>query len=32
VQRRTGSRDGDTGGEAGLAALLRMLEREEAAD
>jgi len=31
VQRRT-SPDGETGGEAGLAALLRMLEREEAAD
>lgn len=30
VQRRTSS-DGETGGEAGLAALLRMLEREEAA-
>ena len=31
VQRRTGSLTGDTGGEAGFAALLRMLEREEAA-
>lgn len=30
VQRRT-SPDGETGGEAGFAALLRMLEREEAA-
>ena len=29
VQRRT-SPDGETGGEAGLAALLRMLEREQA--
>jgi AcrR family transcriptional regulator len=32
VQRRTGASDGRTGGEAGFAALLRMLEREEAAD
>ena len=31
VQRRTGGSDGAGGGEAGLAALLRMLEREEAA-
>ncbi|GAA1964337.1 TetR/AcrR family transcriptional regulator [Catenulispora subtropica] len=31
VQRRTGSSEGDVGGEAGFAALLRMLEREEAA-
>ena len=31
VQRRT-SADGSTGGEAGFAALLRMLEREEAAE
>lgn len=30
VQRRTGSPDGQSGGEAGFAALLRMLEREEA--
>ena len=32
VQRRTGGTDGGSGGEAGFAALLRMLEREEAAD
>ncbi|NUR61362.1 MAG: TetR/AcrR family transcriptional regulator [Catenulispora sp.] len=31
VQRRTGGAAGDVGGEAGLRALLRMLEREEAA-
>jgi AcrR family transcriptional regulator len=31
VQRRTGSPDGESGGEAGFAALLRMLEREESA-
>jgi AcrR family transcriptional regulator len=31
VQRRTGGIAGDVGGEAGLRALLRMLEREEAA-
>ena len=30
VQRRTGGLAGDAGGEAGFAALLRMLEREEA--
>ena len=32
VRRRTGGTDGGSGGEAGFAALLRMLEREEAAD
>ncbi|WP_228563208.1 TetR/AcrR family transcriptional regulator [Catenulispora rubra] len=32
VQRRTGGTDGANGGEAGFEALLRMLEREEAAD
>ena len=32
VQRRTGSPEGDAGGEAGFAALLRLLEHEEAAD
>ena len=32
VQRRTGGTDGGSGGEAGFEALLRMLEREEAAD
>ncbi|WP_228554575.1 TetR/AcrR family transcriptional regulator [Catenulispora pinisilvae] len=31
VQRRTGGSDGASGGEAGFEALLRMLEREEAA-
>jgi AcrR family transcriptional regulator len=31
VQRRTGGRDGESGGEAGFAALLRLLEREESA-
>lgn len=32
VQRRTGGTDGQSGGEAGFGALLRMLEREEASD
>jgi hypothetical protein len=31
VRRRTGGSDGGSGAEAGFAALLRMLEREEAA-